>query len=368
MDIKEKPASEAGSDPKGTIYNDVNKIRALFEDAESNSNGYWQKTVYKHFRKNIQFFDGGSREIDKQGDDDSYSYAFVRPINKVFDMHSSGFCKAFCQVINGKGNEINNINTLRSSALLGLLCFHSINDNNPLEITLSFNEENVNFKFNEVKFEKENRVFHHNFGKSQIDIALYGTVSRNNNVKEAVLYLESKFSEYLYKGSHQSKDKDRQYEPFYITLAKELEKCGVSYEYRTNKENEWELHVIGEQYCEGLKQMISHTIGAINSDEKGKEIYLAPILFDFGDTLDGPEKTAFSDYCDAYSKLAVGLDKLSKLKDYNDLFIKVAYKKNPTLVKNKNKLFISDKVLSYQEFFKNAKFKLPPSVKEYYNL
>ena len=62
MDIKEKPASEAGSDPKGTIYNDVNKIRALFEDAESNSNGYWQKTVYKHFRKNIQFFDG---EVEK---------------------------------------------------------------------------------------------------------------------------------------------------------------------------------------------------------------------------------------------------------------------------------------------------------------
>ena len=211
----------------------------------------------------------------------------------------------------------------------------------------------MNFKFNEVKFEKENRVFH-NFGKSQIGIALYGTVSRSN-VKEPIIP-GIKIQRDLYKGSHQSKDKDRQYEPFYITLAKELEKCGVSYEYRTNKENEWELHVIGEQYCEGLKQMISHTIGAINSDEKGKEIYLAPILFDFGDTLDGPEKTAFSDYCDAYSKLAVGLDKLSKLKDYNDLFIKVAYKKNPTLVKNKNKLFISDKVLSYQEFFKNAKF------------
>ena len=101
-----------GSDPKGTIYNDVNKIRALFEDAESNS-GYWQKTVYKHFPKNIQFFDG-EVEIDKQGDDDyihmplcvlSIRYltcthqGSVRPLsgnkwegNKIIIQHSTFFC------------------------------------------------------------------------------------------------------------------------------------------------------------------------------------------------------------------------------------------------------------------------------------
>ena len=87
---------------------------------------------------------------------------------------------------------------------------------------MSFNEENVNFKFNEVKFEKENRVFHHNFGKSQIDIALYGTVSRNNNVKEAVLYLESKFSEYLYKEAINLKIKIGNMNHFILLLRKSL--------------------------------------------------------------------------------------------------------------------------------------------------
>ena len=382
MAKKGKPASKgAVSDPKGTIYNDVNKIRALFnkiltlfEDSESNSKKDWINVVYNYFLDNIKFFEGENREIEKQSDD-SYSYAFVRPINKVFDIHSSKFCKAFCQVINGRGNEINNINTLHSSALLGLLCFYSINKKNPLIIDMPFNNEKVKFEFKRVEFEKTNPVFKNPIVQSCIDIALYGTA----NGKPAVLYLESKFSEYIDPDDSKSPDKNHRYDIFYNYLEREghLSNCGILYEYTKKKGSDnCKLHIkninTDKHYCEGLKQMVSHTIGAVNSEENRREIYLAPILFDFGNIFKkADDNKHFSDYCEVYEKFAAGLkqlrDKLTTSNCYKDFFPDSKNTEAP-LVKNQNKLFISDKVLSYQEFFKNTNFELPQAVKEYYNL
>jgi len=341
--------------------------------------------VYKYFHNNVEFFKDDIGDIVKQN---SSSFAFACCVGKVFGTctPTSEFHKAFIQVITGKGQEINNIKTLHSSALLGLLCFYSINKENPLIITMPFNDEKVKFEFDRVEFEKTNTVFEakHRIPSvlSSIDIALFGKA----NNKDAVLYLESKFSEYLNVGDYSSADKKKRYEQFYKYLSGEdkkddqnfLKNCGISYSYTnksTNKED-GKLYINNiddnkKYYCEGLKQMVSHTIGAINSDETEMEIYLAPILFDFGKLFDDPKDNAFTDYCDVYGKFAAGLknlrDKLTTSNCYKDFFPDNNNTEAP-LVRNKNKLFISGKVLSYQEFFKNANFNLPQSVKDFYNL
>ncbi len=341
--------------------------------------------VYKYFYNNydnIELFRVDTLDIIKQN---SSSFAFTRCVGDVFGVCTQEFQNAFFQVVSGKGQEINNIRTLHSSALLGLLCFYSINEENPLIIDMPFNNEKVKFEFDRVEFEKTNTVFEAKYRipsvLSSIDIALYGKA----NNKKAVLYLESKFSEYLNVGDYSSADKKKRYEQFYKYLSGEdkkedqnfLKNCGVSYSY-TNKKNteDGKLHINNtdenkQHYCEGLKQMVSHTIGAVNSDEERREIYLAPILFDFGKLFDDPKDNAFTDYCDVYGKFAAGLknlrDKLTTSNCYKDFFPDNNNTEAP-LVRNKNKLFISDKVLSYQEFFKKTDFKLPLSVKEYYNL
>ena len=360
-------------------------LKGKFEKAANTKKG----KVYKYFHNNIEFFKGDIGDIIKQN---SSSFAFACCVGKVFGTctPTSEFHKAFIQVITGKGQEINNIKTLHSSALLGLLCFYSINKENPLSITMPFNNEKVKFEFDRVEFEKTNTVFEakHRIPSvpSSIDIALYGTA----NGKRAVLYLESKFSEYLNVGDSSSPDKNKRYEQFYKYLAGEdnkedqnfLKNCGITFSYKnknTGKED-GKLHIHNidknkQHYCEGLKQMVSHTIGVINSDEsdeKEMEIYLAPILFDFGNIFKKAEDNKrFSDYCKVYEKFAAGLknlrDKLTTSNCYKNFFPDSNNTEAP-LVRKKNKLFISDKVFSYQEFFKNAKFDLPPSVKEYYNL
>ena len=329
--------------------------------------------VYKYFSNNVDFFKKEKREIVKQGEKGN-SFAFTRCVGDVFGVCTQEFQNAFFQVVSGKGQEINNIRSLRSSALLGLLCFYSINEENPLIIDMPFNNEKVKFEFDRVDFEKTNPVFKNPIVQSCIDIALYGTA----NGKPAVLYLESKFSEYLYPKYSKSPDKNHRYDNFYNYLEREghLSNCGISYDFTKKKGSaNCKLHINNittkKHYCEGLKQMVSHTIGAINSDEERTEIYLAPILFDFGELFGDPKDNAFTDYCDVYGKLAAGLkqlrDKLTTSNCYKDFFPDSKNTEAP-LVKNQNKLFISDKVLSYQEFFKNANFNLPLAVKEYYNL
>ena len=350
MDIKEKSSSERKS--------------------STNKNPKSRSAVIKNFIKAATqrgFFAKEERQYISQGDN---SFAFVNCIGRVFDTcnSTSKFHNAFTQVITGGGQEKDKINTLHSSSLLGLLCFYAINDTNRLKFTLPFNGKDVEFEFNEVKFEKTNPVFYPSVGKSHIDIALYGYA----NGKLAVLYLESKFSEYL---SNAKSSFSKKYKYFYDELDKEGCFSQLNIVYNNNdgvndndNDNDNDLELSGKHYCEGLKQMISHTIGAINSDEEEREIYLAPILFNFWNT---SNETPFSRYSVAYSRLAQGLVKLiNKLGDLDDYsqFFEDEYKVKPTLKKNSNKLFISDKVFSYQEFFKNADFELPQAVKEYYNL
>lgn len=310
--------------------------------------------VYSKFFSERKFFDDYNEGLDKK---DNASFSFQKCPGEVFSLSSPQFCTAFHQVINGEGKEKYKINTLHSSSLLGLLCFYKVSEKNPLELELEFDTNRIHFRFNAVKFEKTNRVFSPSVGKSSIDIALYG---EDNQSQPSVLYLESKFTEYLEFGNSKSSDKKSQYQGFFNTLNKNSE-LDIVHKYENSK-----LILSGNHYCEGIKQMVSHFIGAVRSeDDKDRNIYLAPILFNFNKDF---SNESFNDYCTIYGHLAEGLNKLKGRPDellrcFND-YSKV--KKED--LKNTKNLFISNKVLTYQELFpKNNNF-LDDVVKKYYFL
>lgn len=310
--------------------------------------------VYSKFFSERKFFDDYNEGLDKK---DNASFSFQKCPGEVFSLSSPQFCTAFHQVINGEGKEKYKINTLHSSSLLGLLCFYKVSEKNPLELELEFDNNRIHFRFNAVKFEKTNRVFSPSVGKSSIDIALYG---EDNQSQPSVLYLESKFTEYLEFGNSKSSDKKSQYQGFFDTLNKNSE-LDIVHKYENSK-----LILSGNHYCEGIKQMVSHFIGAVRSeDDKDRNIYLAPILFNFNKDF---SNESFNDYCTIYGYLAEGLNKLKGKPDellrcFND-YSKV--KKED--LKNTKNLFISNKVLTYQELFpKNNNF-LDDVVKKYYFL
>lgn len=349
MAKKEKPPSKGAiSDPKGTIYNDVNKILTLFKDTESNSKEDWIKVVYKYFQNNIRFFEGDNREIIKQG---TYSYGFLRCICQVFDIYSLEFYDAFYQVTNLKGKELNDIKTLYSSSLLGLLCFYNIRNDH---LTIKIN--GIDYLFTKVFFEIKNKCIV-DIAPSNIDILLLG--KNINSDKPTLFFLESKFSEYLKTGT---REVSIVYHNIYKNNYKGVfEKTGINYSdpspQKTRNDNKHKLVVtIGDNthYCEGLKQMISHHIGIKNllndnihketirripeiiNDIKSYEVLLGTIVYKFENDL-----AAFDDYKNIYEKMAESMPDQDRIK-------------------------MVDSLLTYQEVFKN--YPLQQSIKSYYNL
>lgn len=311
--------------------------------------------VYSFFAdiasRNVELFDK-----DKIYEQTPTSYAFKDCPARVFGLTSPSFCSSLHEVTNGEGSEKDKINTLHSSSLLGLLTFYKMKEpGQRMDIKIG----EVNFSFERVVFERTNKVFSPSVGLSSIDIALYGKA----NGEDCVLYLESKFSEFLHRRKCTSSDKNKQYEQYYDCILQDNDIDVTSY-------NESGKMVVvskkGEHYCEGIKQMVSHYIGALNSeDRKDHKIYLAPIIFDFCDTnLESAESFkkdgSVQDYKDIYPSLAKALNK-----NYDAL--------NSLNPKNypryENEVIVIEEVLTYQTFFKKVVgYSLDETVKEYYNL
>lgn len=328
--------------------------------------------VYKKFFSNdIKFFESDQklRQVRKQSDG---SYAFVMCPGEVFGIVNPSFCKSFHDVTNGEGQEKFKIYTLHSSSLLGLLCFYKVGTSG-LTVTLPFGGKDITFQFTEVVFEKTNPVFSKSNGKSSIDIALYGEA----NGEKVALYLESKFTEYLHRGGNLTSDKKSQYKPFYDVLQKSLK--DIEYSNINNDGNEdGKLHLNGkekEHYCEGIKQMVSHFVGALHTDdweERGiKKIYLATILFDFSKYGFGSEE--IDDYNEQYGQLSNGLNELkSKIENNKSGFFEEKVKNRlPIRDGVPSNIIISDKVFTYQDFFSKSAcsgYELDPLVKDFYQL
>lgn len=297
-----------------------------------------------------RFFDSElRRDIEKRSSD---TLIFKQQIDAVFEIKDNLFKECYDAVVNGEGGEKRKIHSLRSSSLLGLLLFYKVHSGHRIEMTRNINGIPVHFLLDKVVFEKTNRVFHPSLGLSSIDVALYGT----GNGEPCVLYLESKFTEYLEgKEMKERKSKDgKEIFPISIKYAenyKTLLQDFPGLRYSMNDKGICLLPSDGKtHYCEGIKQMISHYIGAKNSDDlfKGLKVYLGTILFDFSST--GSD-------VDPNGEL---------IKDYNILYSELARRLNAQKEKN---LTVIETVWTYQEFFKNLKgYELDSLVKEYYQL
>ena len=98
------------------------------------------------------------------------------------------FDKKFRMACSGNGGEGMKISTLHSSALCALLFFYNVCNNNPLVI-----KELPEYEFVDSVFEFKNKVIGY---PSNIDIVLLG-YKKSNSDEKIILFLESKFSEYI---------------------------------------------------------------------------------------------------------------------------------------------------------------------------
>ncbi len=195
------------------------------------------------------------------------------------------------------GVEWKEINQLNSSALLAFLCFYKINNDN--KITIPGIGE-----FNNVYFEIKSPLKIH--AKSNMDVVLTND--------DTVLFLESKFTEYL---SPTKTYKSRiAYEDYYMEIFDGNPSIGDISIATLNGECLWSCSTGSRAYFEGLKQLISHTLGICNTLTQPrpkswevaegnlgtkKHFILAEILFKFKE--DAESKDPLKSYANYYAHL-----------------------------------------------------------------
>ena len=265
------------------------------------------------------------------------SRAALPILRKTFNIQSSAFDKKYDQAVRGDGQEWRRITTLHSSSLAALLCFYSVSEEKPLMFPTPHGIVSVTT----AEFEVKNEIG--NGHPSNMDVVLSGTYDGNSN-KMVFILLECKFSEYLHWG-YCSGIKNSVYGEVYTELCETFDKMGLKTIDDNNNEGTFTLTSKSgncRHYTAGIKQMISHFLGANSfcNEHKKADVYLAELLFDFGQE----SSKWLNDYISLYRQLADALNLSNKPQN----------------------LDIVPEVLTYQNLFKV--FDLDPKVKEFYNL
>lgn len=289
-------------------------------------------------------YDKTSISKERYGKSESDSYTFISSkenervtLSQLFDTDISQ--NHWDEAVNGKGHESSRIMTMHSSALLSLLFFHAVSEENPLCIQI----DGESYSFTKAVFEVQNKCLEGG-NPSSIDVMLV------NKQEKVVLLLESKLSEYLTCGK----------------------KKGINIEYKNQhadvmKFGEISTHInmfiednsitiqgkdAQSHYCEGIKQMLCHFIGAMNfeksNDEKheglkGYQKLLGTVLLD----LSSINKKKFKTYEKDYKELAEYLNDLDK------------------------DVQVLDEVITYQNLYKEAKgngYQISDKIVNYYGL
>jgi len=276
-----------------------------------------KKEIYESLWKNCDF----DFEVAKKGvKDPSYEIAFSDKtlIDFVDDKialsfginkNKDTFAKKFQMACSGTGGELKKITTLHSSSLCALLFFFNV-DNKKLVIP-SLSE----YEFTESYFEFQNKVIR---SPSNIDVVLLGKNIKTG--KKVILFLESKFSEYI-TGTGKKEVSESYFKtdcysaPIYESMEKEK-----SFDF--NKKDGFHNSA---KYNEGIKQMISHYYGIRNFMKKNfaadnenvyknireygaEEIILGEILFD-NFAKDNKLEDKLKKYKEDYSELATIINK-----------------------------------------------------------
>ncbi len=258
--------------------------------------------LYKFFKDNIFLV---SKDVQlkpnyAKGKESPWSLSFSgHCLKEVFGINNPVFCSKYAEAISGDGQEAAKIMTLHSSSLASLLVFFSVSNDNPIYFPINGKPK----KFTNVRFEVKNEVNKGSNNFSNIDVVLFGDYY--------LLFLESKFSEYLGSGPVEVKKVDY-YDKVYKDLRGALSDAGVSLQDIKGKRC-LATKDRSPFYCEGIKQMISHYLGVATELQKGsidgnnKTVVLGEILFDFGDKVsNAPQK--LNAYKTAYTMLKNGLE------------------------------------------------------------
>ena len=273
-------------------------------------------------------------------------------IQRIFGINESAR-GLFEAATSGDGNEKSRILTLHSSSLLAFLCFNGV-ANHPITID--------GIVYDEVMFEVKNNVINNSPGKSNIDVLLMG------ENRKKLLFLESKFTEYL-SGGKVSLSPHR-YEEFYSMLT-EKNNFRFSAGYlpvnsKTDKSQKTQYALYKgkktSEYLEGIKQAFSHLLGIATGpakkQTKGNEDYTRSLLenadeIKFASIVFNCDNKKFEKYDDLYKSVFENSDVIKDtIKD--------------VLKKRELKLTIVPHLLQYQEVFQ-ANF-LHEKVREFYRV
>lgn len=255
----------------------------------------------------------------------------------------------------GNGNEKQKFLTLHSSSLLAFLCFNDI-ANHPIKIDGTV--------YNEVMFEVKNNVIKESGTPSNIDVLLMG------ENRKKLLFLESKFTEYLSGGKVTLSNKYRDLYiklqklnlPFNIKFINVLQESDNSHKEPDIKE---EIRLYTEEktseYLHGIKQAFSHLLGIATGpakkQTKGNEDYT-------GSLLENADEIRFASIvfnCD--NKKFEKYDELYKSVFKNSEVILETIKE--VLPKSEIKLTIVPELLQYQKVFQDNN--LSDEVRNFYN-
>ena len=278
-------------------------------------------------------------------------------IQRIFGINESAR-GLFEAATSGDGNEKSRILTLHSSSLLAFLCFNGV-ANHPITID--------GIVYDEVMFEVKNDVIDASLGKpSNIDVLLMG------ENRKKLLFLESKFTEYL-SGGKVFLSPDR-YKYFYELLSEKLELPFIAsfdkVKHKPNKSHSEPFET--EEYClktkertseylGGIKQAFSHLLGIATGpakkQTKGNEDYTRSLLenadeIKFASIVFNCDNDKFEKYDDLYKSVFENSDVIKDtIKD--------------VLKKRELKLSIIPQLLQYQKVFQDNY--LSDKVREFYD-
>ena len=276
-------------------------------------------------------------------------------IQRIFGINESAR-GLFEAATSGDGNEKSRILTLHSSSLLAFLCFNGV-ANHPITID--------GIVYDEVMFEVKNDVIDASLGKpSNIDVLLMG------DNRKKLLFLESKFTEYLSGGKVTLSNKYRDLYiilqklnlPFNIKFINVLQESDNSHKEPDIKEG---IRLYTEEktseYLYGIKQAFSHLLGIATGpakkQTKGNEDYTRSLLenadeIKFASIVFNCDNKKFDDYKLLYESVFENSEViLETIKE--------------VLPKSEIKLTIVPKLLQYQKVFQDNN--LSDEVRNFYN-
>lgn len=317
-----------------------------------------QKLVFTKWRDKesdwSKSLDFGSRDKDVicRGLMRAFGFSDVKPEKELLEL--------FHMAVSGDGNEDNKICTLHSSSLLAFLFFCNISPDNTLRIG--------NSVYDQVFFEIRNKVFPNACTKdkpSNVDVVLYSTTEHK------LLFVESKFTEYLRHGKAFAAEKYREAFGKFITcfnnIAIDIDTNAQDFKtYKTRMgesqtANGFNLRLPGRRttvYMHGLKQALSHIIGIATGEPQNTP-----------DSLGEAYGTASKSF------LSVAFEIDNEYTKYRKFYSDTIGQLNKGIIKNilspygcHNEVSIEG-IRSYQQIIQdNPDYKLPKAFKGFYRI